>query len=62
VPESRLVSTKAAAKYLACDPSTIRRLHYSGRLPAIRSFKYLRFDIRDLDAFIAASKTGVSNA
>jgi len=56
VSESRLVSTKDAAKYLAVNPSTVRRLHYSGQLPAVRSFKYLRFDIRDLDAFITANK------
>jgi excisionase family DNA binding protein len=56
--EIRLFSTKQAANYLSVSPSTIRRLHYEGTLPAIRHFKHLRFDVRDLDAFITAHKGG----
>lgn len=55
---TRLLSTKAAAEYLSVNPSTVRRLHYNGILPAVRHFKFLRFDLQDLEAFIVAHKDG----
>jgi len=55
---SRLLSTKEAAEYLHADPSTVRRLYYAGSLPAVNCFKHLRFDLADLDKFIAANKDG----
>lgn len=56
-PETvRLVSTPAAAKYLSVCPSTIRKMYYEGHLKAIRFSKFLRYDIRDLDAWIERQK------
>jgi excisionase family DNA binding protein len=52
----RLLTTKAAALYLSVSPATVRRLHYSGELPAIRCLKTLRFDVSDLDAWINRNK------
>jgi excisionase family DNA binding protein len=54
----RLLTTKAAAAYLSVSTSTVRRLHYAGTIPAVRHFKTLRFDVQDLDGFIASAKVG----
>ena len=55
----RLLSTVQAAQYLGLSRYTMHRLRVSGEIPAIDRFKHVRFDLRDLDAFIDASKAHV---
>jgi excisionase family DNA binding protein len=56
IVKPRLVTTKGAAAYLSVSPATVRRLHYTGELPAIRCLKTLRFDVADLDVWINHNK------
>lgn len=45
-----------AARYMACSPSTLKRLVKSGALPKARiSAGVVRFRLADLDAYIARS-------
>jgi excisionase family DNA binding protein len=53
----RLISTNDASVYLGVERSTIRRLILSGDIPAIRSLKHWRVDVRDLDRWIDRSKS-----
>jgi excisionase family DNA binding protein len=50
----RLLRTREAAKYIAVSPWKIRKLAQEGKLPYIADGdgSPLRFDIRDLDAYI----------
>lgn len=52
----RLLSTVQAARYLSVSRWSVDRLRLSGDLPAITRFKHIRYDRRDLDAFIEHSK------
>ncbi len=44
------------ARYLGLSPWTVRRLIWSGKLPAIRLNRALRIDIRDVDGMMEANK------
>lgn len=46
--DARLLDAKAAARYLAVSVSTLQRL----RLPVVRIGRAVRYDVRDLDAYI----------
>lgn len=50
------MSSAGAAKYLGISPSSVRKMYYEGRLKAIRFSKFLRYDVRDLDAWIEREK------
>lgn len=52
----RLVSHADAAGYLALGERTLRSWVAAGRIPVVRVGRSVRFDVRDLDAFVAASK------
>ena len=56
VVSPRLIPTIEAARYLSVNRSTVHRLRVAGELPAIRYFKHIRFDVRDLDAWIDRQK------
>ncbi len=43
-------------RYLSVSPWTVRRLIWSGKLPAIRLNRALRIDIRDVDGMMEANK------
>ena len=53
---SRLLKTPAAAKYINCSPATLRDLGRSGKISFIPGHHF-RWDTKDLDAHIEASKT-----
>jgi excisionase family DNA binding protein len=52
----RLLTIEGAAKYLSMTEVAIRHKVVNGKLRAVRADRYLRFDIRDLDAWIEANK------
>jgi excisionase family DNA binding protein len=54
---ARLLRTADAARYLAVSQWTMRRLAYANEIPVIPG-KFLRFDVQDLDRYIAANKGG----
>ena len=55
---TRLLSPASAAKYLAVCERTLFGLTKSGKLPAVRIGRAVRYDVADLDAFITKAKTG----
>ncbi len=56
--QPRLLSTARAAIYLGVSVWTVRRLVWSGVLPAHRG-RRMRFDVKDLDAWIEKQKRRV---
>jgi excisionase family DNA binding protein len=52
----RLLTIEGAAKYLSMTEDAIRHKVMNGKLRVVRADRYLRFDIRDLDAWIEANK------
>jgi excisionase family DNA binding protein len=54
---ARLVDVKAAASYLAVSVSTLYGWVWQRRVPFVKCGRALRFDLADLDNFIAANKT-----
>ena len=55
-PGRRLLSLKDAASALGVSTASIRRLIWSGRLPAVRILRRIHIDVRDLDRLIEQSK------
>lgn len=53
---NRLVGTKAAAAKLGCSAATIRNKVAAGELHPVRYDRYLRFDMRELEAFQEANR------
>lgn len=53
-----LLTVQEAARYLAVSVSTIYGWVWRRRIPFVKIGRTVRFDPRDLDAFIAASKQG----
>ncbi len=53
----RLYSIKDAADYLGRTVWAVREMLWAGKLPYIRDGKRILLDIRDMDAWIEASKT-----
>jgi excisionase family DNA binding protein len=52
----RLLTLKEAAVVLGVSPATIRRLIWSGRLPALRLTRRIQVDTRDIDRLIERTK------
>lgn len=53
-----LVTTKVAASLLSISERKLWELKKSDTIPCVRIGKSVRFDVRDLDAFIARQKGG----
>lgn len=51
-----LVDAEAAARRLGVVVETVRRLYRKGELPGVKVGTALRFDPRDLEAWIAQQK------
>ena len=58
--QPRLIRTKTAADYLGISERKLWQLTKDSRLPAVRIDRVVRYDIGDLDAFIAAAKGGAA--
>jgi excisionase family DNA binding protein len=52
----RLLAIAAAADYLSVSRATIERLASRGELPMVKVAGSTRYDIEDLDRFIASSR------
>lgn len=54
----RLVDTKAAAAYLALEPGTLENWRYLQKGPRVTrpGGRAVRYDVRDLDAWIDSQK------
>jgi len=52
----RLLTLTEAAAALGVSTASIRRLVWSGRLPAVRILRRIQIDARDLDRLIEQSK------
>ncbi len=53
----RLLRTEEAAEYLALEPGTLENWRYrSEGPPVVRLGKAVRYDLKDLDAWIEAQK------
>ncbi len=55
-PEKRLYSLRDAAFYLDISPMTLRRLVWAGRLDFVQFGRAFKFDVQDLDEFVASNK------
>ena len=54
---ARLVDVQSAANYLAVSISTLYGWVWQRRIPFVKVGRALRFDLSDLESFIAANKT-----
>jgi excisionase family DNA binding protein len=52
----RLLKTQEAADYLSISPWMLRQLVSNEQLSVVRIGAALRFDIRDLDAYVSRQK------
>lgn len=55
---ARLVDQAGAAEYLGTTERHIRELKYRREIPFVKVGRSLRFDLRDLERWIEANKTG----
>lgn len=56
-PAKRLLTIREAAEYLGVKPCTIKKMRAEGELRAVvRNSRNVRYDIRDLDAWIERAK------
>ena len=53
----RLKSVGAAAEYLGVSRATVERLVYRGELPIVKVGGSTRYDVADLDGYIATNRT-----
>lgn len=53
----RLLSVGAAADYLGVSRATVERLVFRGELPVIKVGGSTRYDVEDLDGFIAINRS-----
>jgi excisionase family DNA binding protein len=53
----RLIDVQAAASYLAVSVPTLYGWVWQRRIPFVKVGRALRFDVADLDSFVAAHKT-----
>ena len=58
-PSPRLVPSKTAAAYLAISERKLWQMTKDGRIPAVKYDRVVRYDIVDLDEFIAKAKGGL---
>ena len=56
----RLLSPPLAARYLSVCARTLWELKRCGALPVVSIGRLVRYDVRDLDAWIERTKTGRS--
>ena len=56
--KQRLLTVQEAARYLAVSVSTVYGWVWQRRIPFVKIGRAVRFDPRDLEAFIEASKQG----
>jgi len=56
-PAARLVNVQSAANYLGVSISTLYGWVWQRRIPFVKVGRALRFDLSDLENFIAANKT-----
>jgi len=59
-PAPLLVDSKTAARMLAISPRTLWAMQKSGELPVVRIRRSIRFDVKDLEAWIEGRK-GLEN-
>jgi len=52
----RLMPVREAAKYLAISERTLWNLTHTHKILSVRIGRAVRYDLRDLDAFIASAK------
>jgi excisionase family DNA binding protein len=52
----RLLSIGAAAEYLGVSRATVERLVFRGELPMVKVGASTRYDVEDLDGFIAINR------
>jgi excisionase family DNA binding protein len=52
----RLLSIGAAAEYLGVSRATVERLVFRGELPMVKVGGSTRYDVNDLDGFIAINR------
>ena len=52
----RLLTLKEAAAVLGTSSATLRRLIWTGKLPAVRLTRRIQVDLRDLERLIDAAK------
>jgi excisionase family DNA binding protein len=55
-PLKRLYSLQEAATYLGRSTWSVRRLIWSGEIPAVRAGVRVHVDVQDMDAFIDRNK------
>jgi len=53
---TRLLSASDAAKFLAISERTLWTLTHTGKLPAVKIGRAVRYDLNDLNEFIAKAK------
>jgi predicted DNA-binding transcriptional regulator AlpA len=58
MPAPRLLTTEAAAEYLSLEPGTLENWRYKGTGPPVTRLggRAVRYDIKDLDAWVDAQK------
>jgi excisionase family DNA binding protein len=52
----RLLNVEGAAAYLSMTEDALRHKVANRKIPAVRADRHLRFDVRDLDAWIEENK------
>ncbi len=57
-PTPRLISSKAAAVYLAISERKLWDITKDQRIAVVKFDRIVRYDVNDLNAFIAAAKGG----
>jgi len=55
---TRLLSIEDAARYLGRSVEAVRHMVNAGKIPTVRGDRRTQIDLKDLDAWIAASKQG----
>ncbi|MGI6125320.1 MAG: helix-turn-helix domain-containing protein [Acetivibrionales bacterium] len=53
----KLINSRDAARYLCISERTLWQLSSDGKLPTVRIGRMVRFDVADLNEFIAKQKT-----
>ena len=53
----RLLPIEAAAEYLGVSRATVERLVFRGELPTVKIAGSTRYDVEDLDAYIANNRS-----
>ncbi len=53
---ARFLDVPGAAQYLGCGERMVRRLVHERRIAFVKVGRHVRFDVTDLDAFLAAGR------